>query len=56
MRRLLVLGVLLAGCYETPKPACAFLCGSGGECPDGYQCSTDDNRCHRLAELPHDSS
>ena len=38
----------LAGCYETPKPACAFLCGAGSACPDGYACSTADNRCHLM--------
>jgi hypothetical protein len=37
----------LAGCYETPRPPCAFLCGANGECPEGYLCSADDNRCHR---------
>jgi hypothetical protein len=56
VRRVLLL-LLFAGCYQTPKPACAFLCGAGGECPDGYECDTD-NRCHRvesngsLAECP----
>ena len=33
--------VLAAGCYETPQPVCAFLCGSGGDCPDGYTCAND---------------
>ena len=44
----IAIALLLAGCYETPKPACAFLCGTGGACPDGYACSTDDNRCHLM--------
>lgn len=48
MRRLLLLGVLLSGCYETPKPACIFLCGEGDACPDGYMCGANDNRCHRV--------
>jgi hypothetical protein len=43
-----VAGGGLAGCYETPKPACVFLCGEGGACPDGYSCDSDDNRCHRV--------
>jgi hypothetical protein len=38
-----------AGCYDTPRPNCAFLCGSGGACPDGYQCGSDD-RCHLVLE------
>ena len=39
--------MLLAACYETPKPPCMFLCGEGGACPSGYVCDTTDNRCHR---------
>jgi hypothetical protein len=39
--------MLLAACYETPKPPCMFLCGTGGACPDGYVCVDEDNRCHR---------
>lgn len=46
MRKLLGLLAVVAGCYQTPSPPCAFLCGTGGACPDGYSCSTDDNRCH----------
>ncbi len=48
--RLLVLClcVVAAACYDTPKPACVFVCGTGGACPDGYQCGGDDNRCHRV--------
>jgi hypothetical protein len=48
LRRFLVLSMLLAGCYETPKPDCLFLCGAGDACPDGYQCAATDNRCHRV--------
>jgi hypothetical protein len=49
--------LLFASCYQTPRPACAFLCGEDGACPDGYECG-GDNRCHRvesdgsLAECP----
>lgn len=39
--------VLLAACYETPKPPCMFLCGDDGACPTGYVCVAEDNRCHR---------
>jgi hypothetical protein len=43
----LLLAALQTGaCYETPKPNCAFLCGEGGACPEGYQCSAEDDRCH----------
>ncbi len=34
------------GCFSTPKPTCAFLCGPGNNCPDDYVCSGDDGRCH----------
>lgn len=38
----LIFGALLvAGCYETPQPVCAFLCGTGDACPDGYDCAPD---------------
>lgn len=43
-----LLAVAAGACYETPKPACQFLCGEGGECPDGYACDPDDQRCHRV--------
>ena len=39
--------VFVTACYETPKPACMFLCGEGGACPTGYVCVAEDNRCHR---------
>ncbi len=45
-----VAAVLLAvgatGCYDTPKPACAFACGRDGSCPDGYGCDPQDQICH----------
>jgi hypothetical protein len=31
----------LAGCYETPRPTCAFLCGPEGACPEGYSCRAE---------------
>lgn len=37
---------LLTACYSTPQPDCGFVCGPTGDCPDGYQCASD-NRCHR---------
>jgi hypothetical protein len=41
--RALALGLALlwAGCYSTPTPDCAFLCGAGGSCPDEYFCASD---------------
>jgi hypothetical protein len=42
---LLAVTVAAAGCYETPKPNCAFLCGAAAECPDDYMCG-GDGRCH----------
>jgi len=38
---LLASPIALAGCYETPQPACAFTCGQGDDCPDGYSCRAD---------------
>jgi hypothetical protein len=34
-------GVALGGCFDRPTPACAFLCGDDGACPDGYRCAAD---------------
>ncbi|HTE53574.1 MAG TPA: hypothetical protein VK698_22115 [Kofleriaceae bacterium] len=31
----------LPGCYDTPRPTCAFLCGQDATCPDGYSCRAD---------------
>ena len=52
MKRLALLGSLvlaLTGCYETPRPNCAFACGPAPDfaCPDGYACQ-DDNICHLM--------
>jgi hypothetical protein len=38
--------VAATACYSTPRPECAFLCGEGGSCPDGYGCA-DDGWCKR---------
>jgi hypothetical protein len=32
---------LAGGCFEAPQPPCAFLCGEGNVCPDGYACAPD---------------
>jgi hypothetical protein len=37
----------LTGCFDAPKPNCAFLCGPEQQCPAGYACSSD-GRCHRV--------
>ena len=34
------------GCFKTPTPDCAFLCGAGGSCPDNYFCA-EDGVCKR---------
>lgn len=36
-----VASVAVTACYDTPRPACAFLCGTDSSCPDGYFCATD---------------
>ena len=46
MSRITLLGfafsaVVATGCYDTPQPQCAFLCGAADACPDGYSCATD---------------
>ncbi len=38
--------VLATGCYETPRPECAFICGDNGACPADYSCRAD-NWCKR---------
>lgn len=45
-----LLTVTSAGCYDTPKPKCAFLCGTAGECPLDYMCGPADNRCHLVED------
>lgn len=39
----------LASCYDRPKPNCAFLCGNGAACPEGYACG-EDGRCHLVIQ------
>ena len=46
-------GLALPACYETPTPACAFLCGQGSACPDGYTCRAD-SWCRRQ-DVPDDT-
>lgn len=43
---------LITGCYDVPRPECGFVCGTGGECPADYSCSTD-NRCHLIGSSPN---
>lgn len=38
---ILGLTAVLTGCYDTPQPECAFLCGAGDSCPEGYACAGD---------------
>ncbi|HUH05810.1 MAG TPA: hypothetical protein VML75_27665 [Kofleriaceae bacterium] len=40
-----------SGCFDRPKPECAFLCGEGDACPDGYACATD-GWCKRVGVDP----
>ena len=37
--------LVIAGCYRPPQPACGFVCGTNGACPDDYACAAD-HRCH----------
>jgi hypothetical protein len=46
MGRLLAFIAVVAGCYNPPSPVCGFICGTGGACPGGYTCNSDDHRCH----------
>lgn len=39
-------GAIATSCYEVPRPACGFVCGPDGACPDGYRCAAD-HYCHR---------
>jgi hypothetical protein len=39
-------GAIVSACYDVPMPDCGFLCGTNGECPNGYTCA-DDHICHR---------
>jgi hypothetical protein len=33
--------VMIHGCFDRPRPACAFWCGEDSACPDGYRCASD---------------
>jgi len=37
----LVIALSAGACFDKPKPECAFLCGAGDACPDGYSCRSD---------------
>ncbi|MBK9030400.1 MAG: choice-of-anchor D domain-containing protein [Myxococcales bacterium] len=37
----LVATVAATACYDTPRPSCAFLCGTDSSCPGGYYCAGD---------------
>jgi hypothetical protein len=45
MTQLACLLVVIASCYRPPQPACGFVCGANGACPEDYACA-EDNRCH----------
>jgi hypothetical protein len=38
-------GAIVTACYEVPRPACGFVCGPDGACPDSYTCASD-HICH----------
>ena len=40
-------GAIATACYHLPTPACGFLCGPSGACPDNYTCA-GDHQCHRI--------
>jgi len=40
---------VLASCFSRPSSRCAFLCGTGGTCPEDYRCGSDD-RCHLVQD------
>ena len=42
----MTIGATLTACYDVPRPACGFVCGPDGACPDGYRCAADRS-CHR---------
>ncbi|HWO18436.1 MAG TPA: hypothetical protein VNO30_06655 [Kofleriaceae bacterium] len=47
-----LLGLILPGCYDVPKPQCGFRCGPDESCPEGYTCNRADGRCHRDGAPP----
>jgi len=50
-RFLVAVALLVAGCYDVPKPACGFRCGPAAECPAGYTCGPD-LRCRLEGSSP----
>lgn len=38
---LILAGLFSSACYDPPRPACAFLCGTDSSCPSAYYCATD---------------
>jgi hypothetical protein len=49
--RLVGLWLVLVGCYDLPKPACGFRCGTGATCPARYACAAD-GFCHAEGSPP----
>jgi hypothetical protein len=47
----LVLQLVLASCYDVPKPACGFRCAADGACPTSYACAAD-GYCHAAGSSP----
>jgi hypothetical protein len=47
---ILVFSFASVGCFNAPKPNCAFLCGESDSCPEDYMCSPADGRCHLVVE------
>ena len=41
----------LVACYERFEPACGFVCGPDGACPEHYTCKAD-NHCHKDGTPP----
>jgi Bacterial Ig-like domain len=47
----IVLQLVLASCYDVPRPACGFRCAADGACPASYACATD-GYCHARGSSP----
>jgi Bacterial Ig-like domain len=43
--RMVGLWLVLAGCYDLPKPVCGFRCGPSAACPARFTCAAD-GFCH----------
>ncbi|MFH0900633.1 MAG: hypothetical protein V2A73_08400 [Pseudomonadota bacterium] len=46
----------LCACYSPNYGNGDFVCGEGGACPPGYECSSSNNRCYRKGKLPSDAA